>query len=79
MKIQAMHTQDINDVLSAARLCLCDRVTSIQTEMFRSLFGGVIIGVFESFGAKLDAYKANKHRAHEVLADLAAELERRQV
>ncbi|MQT73325.1 MULTISPECIES: hypothetical protein [Pseudomonas] len=77
MNIEAMHTQDINDVLSAGRLCLCDKVTSTQTEMFRALFGGVIVGGSKPFGEKLDAYTANKHRVPEVLADLAIELERR--
>lgn len=77
MNIQAMHTQEIDDVLSAGRLCLCEKVTSIQTEMFRALFGGVIVGGNKPFGEKLDAYTSNKHRVPEVLADLALELERR--
>jgi len=77
MNIEGMHTQDISDVLSAGRLCLCDKVTSIQTEMFRALFGGVIVGGSKPFGEKLDSYSANKHRVPEVLAALAVELERR--
>ena len=77
MNIEGMHTQDINDVLSAGRLCLCDKVTSTQTEMFRSLFGGVIVGGSKPFGEKLDAYTANKHREPEVLVALASELKRR--
>lgn len=77
MNIKDLHTQDISDVLSAARLCLCDKVTSIQTEMFRSLFGGVIVGVHKSFHEKLDAHAANKHHIPTVLAELAVELERR--
>ncbi|PMV89389.1 MULTISPECIES: hypothetical protein [unclassified Pseudomonas] len=79
MNIEGMHTQDINDVLSAGRLCLCDKVTSTQTEMFRASFGGVIVGGHKPFGEKLDAYTANKHRVPEVLAALAIELERRGV
>ena len=75
--ILQMHTQDIDDVLSAARLCLCDNVTNTQTEMFRSLFGGVIVGGSKQFGERLDAYTANKHRVPEVLAALAIELNRR--
>lgn len=77
MNIQNMHSQEILDVLSVARLCLCEDRTSIETEMFRASFGGVIIGGFKPFGEKLDAYAANKHRVPEVLAELAAELERR--
>ncbi|GAB0080083.1 hypothetical protein I4I80_24140 [Pseudomonas syringae pv. tomato] len=77
MNIEGMHTQDIDDVLSAGRLCLCDTVTSIHTEMFRSLFGGVIVGGSKPFGERLDAYTANKHRVPEVLAALATELKRR--
>lgn len=77
MNIEGMHTQDINDVLSAGRLCLCDKVTSTQTEMFRALFGGVFVGGSKPFGEKLDVYAANKHRVSEVLAALAVELERR--
>ncbi|TCV51611.1 hypothetical protein [Pseudomonas sp. 460] len=77
MNIEGMHTQDISDVLSAGRLCLCDKVTSTQTEMFRALFGGVIVGGAKPFGEKLDAYTANKHRVPEVLAALVVELERR--
>ena len=75
--IKEMHTQDISDVLSAARLCLCENPSSIHLEMFRALFGGVIIGVFKPFGEKLDAYKANQHRIPQVLAALAEELEDR--
>ena len=79
MNIEGMHTQDFNDVLSAGRLCLCEKVTSTQTEMFRSLFGGVIVGGSKPFGEKLDAYTANKHRVPEVLVALASELKRRRL
>jgi hypothetical protein len=79
MNIETMHTQDIEDVLLAARACLCDDRTSIDSEMFRALFGGVIIGGHELFGEKLNAYNANKHRLPEVLAALAVELERREL
>jgi len=77
MNIQAMHTQDISDILSAARLCLCENPSSIHREMFRALFGGVFVGVFKPFGEKLDAYKANQHLIPQVLAALAEELENR--
>ncbi|KAA0946195.1 hypothetical protein FQ186_26060 [Pseudomonas sp. ANT_H14] len=77
MDIKAMHTQDISDVLSVGRLCLCDKVTSTETEMFRALFGGLIVGGSKPFGEKLDAYTANKHRVPKVLVDLAIELELR--
>lgn len=77
MNIEELHARDINDVLSAGRLCLCDKVTSTETEMFRALFGGLFVGGSKPFGAKLDAYSANKHRVPEVLAALAVELERR--
>jgi hypothetical protein len=79
MNIESMHTQDISDVLSAARLCLCEKKTSTENEMFRALFGGLFVGGFKPFGEKLDAYTANKHRVPEVLANLAVELERRGV
>lgn len=76
--IQTMFTQDISDVLSAARLCLCEKTTSIQAEMFRGLFGGLFLEGFRpSFGDRLNAYNDNKHRIAEVLANLAEELERR--
>ena len=77
MDIKAMHTQDISDVLSVGRLCLCDKVTSTETEMFRALFGGLIVGGSKPFGEKLDAYTANKHRVPKVLVDLTIELELR--
>lgn len=77
MNIEGMYTQDISDVLSAARLCLCEKVTSIQTEMFRAAFGGLFAGGSSAFGDKLDAYNANKHQVPAVLSALAIELERR--
>lgn len=79
MNIQNLHTQEISDVLSAARLCLCEKKTSTENEMFRALFGGLFVGGFKPFGDKLSAFDANKHRVPEVLADLAVELERRGV
>ncbi|AVX93348.1 hypothetical protein [Pseudomonas psychrophila] len=77
MNIEGMHTQDISDVLSAGRQCLFVEETTTQTEMFRSLFGGVIVGGSKPFGERLDAYTANEHRVPEVLVALAAELVRR--
>lgn len=77
MDFQAIPAQDLNDVLAAARLCLSVKPTSTQSEMFRGLYGGLFVGSAKHFGEKLDAHKAHKHLIPEVLAELAAELFRR--
>ncbi|WP_219096283.1 hypothetical protein [Pseudomonas sp. UMAB-40] len=78
MNLQTMHTQDISDVLTAARILFgSETVTDTHSEMFQSSFGGVVLGVRKSFNERVAAYEANKHRVPEVLAELDAELLRR--
>ena len=77
-RIATAHTQDLADVLAAARVFFfSDRKTSIQSEMFRAAFGGLFCAGGSAFGDKLSAYDANKNRVPEVLAEVAAEIDRR--
>jgi hypothetical protein len=78
MNLQAMHTQDISDVLCAARIFFgSETVSATHSEMFRSSFGAAILGERKSFNERVAAFEANKHRVPEVLAELNAELESR--
>ena len=75
--LETIHTQDLDDILSAARLCLCDKMTSTQVHMFRASFGALFCEVGAHFIYRYVAYEENKHKVPEVLANIAIELEAR--
>ncbi len=77
--IQEAARQDLMDVLSAARIWFFDeKKTSTQAEMFAASLGSLFCEPGGQFGDFLDAYDAIGNDAvPAVLAEIAAELERR--
>lgn len=77
LNLTEKHTQDLQDVLSAARLRFTDSWNATICDMFRASFGGLFCNNGAMFGEKIDAYDANKGNISEVLAEIAVELEAR--
>lgn len=70
-------TQDLTDILSAARLVITEQNTTFN-DMFRASFGALFCNVeLPLFGDKVTAYEANKNNVASVLADIAIELDAR--
>lgn len=70
-----VHTQDLNDILTSARMMFCEVKTSIQVDMFRSMFGGLFCEDGASFGDKISAYENNKASVPSTLGLIAVELD----
>lgn len=75
--LNTINTQDLNDILSAARLVLTEQNATFN-EMFRAAFGALFCNVERPlFGDKITAYEDNKSKVPQVLADIAIELDAR--
>lgn len=76
--LHTIHTQELSDVISAARICFfCDPRTSTQTQMFKASFGALFCELGAHFVHRYAAYDENKSKVPEVLANIALELEAR--
>lgn len=75
--LNTIHTQDLNDVLSAARLVITESNATFN-DMFRASFGALFCKEERPlFGDKITAYEANKENVPQVLAEIAIELDAR--
>lgn len=72
-----IHSQDLNDVLTSARMMFAENKTSIDAQMFRAALGGLFCEEGAAFGDKLTAYESNAALVPEILIDIAVELDRR--
>ena len=75
--LQDIHMQELSDILISAHSMFDEKVTDIQINMFRSMFGGLFCEPGARFGEKIGAYEANRKSVPLVLAEIAIELDRR--
>ncbi|HBO3610608.1 TPA: hypothetical protein L4S58_004577 [Pseudomonas aeruginosa] len=77
--LKHIHTQDLSDLFNSFMNCFDERRNSILLEMFKSQFGALFCEPGAIFNETYQAYGDNKHRVPIVMAEVAEELERRDI
>lgn len=76
-RINEACTQDLDDIMGSARLCMSEKSSSVFVEMFCAGVGRLYCEPGATFLDAYSAYRANQNDHPMVLAFVAEELERR--